>query len=188
MHNTRNLDALAAALIDLIGCMNSPRQDDVLLRKAGVSLDRALFPLLVRIGASISIGVAELAEQVGRDPSTVSRQIARLEELGLVARQPGQKDLRVREATITTAGSGTIRSITTARRQLLDQLLRHWTREEREALPRLLRKLADGMKQGQKIASAEPGPDAASATPGLAGGVNRGRRKTGVSLRGSRRS
>jgi len=188
MHNTRSLDALAAALIDLVGCINSPRQDDVLLRKAGVSLDRALFPLLVRIGVSTSIGVAELAEQVGRDPSTVSRQIAKLEELGLVSRQPGQTDLRVRESAITAAGSRTIKSITAARRLLLEQLLRNWTQEEREALPRLLRKFADAMKEGQRIASAEAGPDPASAAPGLAGSTNRGSRKTGAPPRGRRGS
>lgn len=158
MYNTRNLDALASALIDLVGCMNSPRQDDVLLREAGVSLDRALFPLLVRIGASTSIGVAELAEQAGRDPSTVSRQIARLEELGLVGRQPGKKDLRIREARITSAGARTIHSITAARRRLLDQLLSDWTGEERETLPRLLRKLADEMKNRQRAEPVEEAP------------------------------
>ena len=160
MYNTRNLDALASALIDLVGCMNSPRQDDVLLREAGVSLDRALFPLLVRISVAASIGVAELAEQAGRDASTVSRQIARLEELGLVSRQPGRKDLRIREARITGAGFNTIHAITAARRRLLDQLLSNWTREERESLPKLLRKLADEMKGRQGTEPAEEAPTA----------------------------
>ena len=49
MHDTHDLDLLAGALIDLVGALNSPRQDEVLLREAGVTLDRALFPLLVRI-------------------------------------------------------------------------------------------------------------------------------------------
>lgn len=154
MHNTCNLkelDELAAALIDLVGCMNSPRQDDILLRQAGVSLDRALFPLLVRIGRATSVGVAALAEQVGRDPSTVSRQISRLEQLGLVSRQPGAADLRIKEAKITRLGVRMIASITTARRSLLSQLLEDWTANEREQLPRLLRKLADAMKEGQKL-------------------------------------
>jgi DNA-binding MarR family transcriptional regulator len=150
MHNTRNLDELAAALIDLVGCMNSPRQDDVLLREAGVSLDRALFPLLVCVSRSTSVGVAALAEMVGRDPSTVSRQISKLEELGLVSRQADRKDLRVKEARITRLGVRMINSITTARRSLLDQLLRDWSGEEREIFPVLLRRLVDAMKQGQK--------------------------------------
>jgi len=185
MYNTRNLDALASALIDLVGCMNSPRQDDVLLREAGVSLDRALFPLLVRISASTSIGVAELAEQAGRDPSTVSRQIARLEELGLVSRQPGKKDLRIREARITGAGARTIHSITAARRRLLDQLLSDWTGEERESLPRLLRKLADEMKSKQKAVPVEEA--LTPATPPSKNSSTRARRKPSTpSPRGKR--
>ena len=149
MHNTRNLDEVAAGLIDLVGCMNSPRQDEVLLREAGISLDRALFPLLVRVSRSGSVGVAALAEQAGRDPSTVSRQIARLEELGLVSRQPDPKDLRVREARITRTGLQMIQSITAARRRLLGRLLADWPDGDRENLPRLLRKLADAMKEKQ---------------------------------------
>ncbi len=64
MYSTRDVDAIAAALIDLTGCLNSPRQDEVLLRAAGVSLDRALFPLLVRLSAA-TLSVVQLADQVG---------------------------------------------------------------------------------------------------------------------------
>lgn len=149
MHDTRNLDALAAALLDLVGCMNSPRQDDVLLREAGVSLDRALFSLLVHLSRTSSMGVAELAERVGRDPSTASRQVAKLEELGMVKRRPGKEDLRIREAAITKAGLRTIEAITNARRRLLDQLLQDWTETERKQLPVLLQKLASAMKEKQ---------------------------------------
>ena len=69
MRDTCNVDAIAAALIELTGLLNSPRQDEVLLGAAGVSLDRALFPLLVRLSASPAMGVAQLADKVGRDPS-----------------------------------------------------------------------------------------------------------------------
>ncbi|MEJ0066289.1 MAG: hypothetical protein WDM85_13435 [Caulobacteraceae bacterium] len=44
------------AMIELVGLFNSPQRDDLLLREAGVALDRALFPLLVRLGMS---GAAE---------------------------------------------------------------------------------------------------------------------------------
>jgi DNA-binding MarR family transcriptional regulator len=96
------------------------------------------------------LGVAELAEKVGRDPSTVSRQIAKLEDLGLVKRQPGQADMRIRKAIITEAGTRMIDAITTARRRLLDQLLHDWTEDERGNLPKLLRKLADAMRDRQR--------------------------------------
>lgn len=149
MHHTHNSDALAAALLDLVGLLNSPRQDDILLREAGVSIDRALFPLLVRIGVAGSLSVAELADQVGRDHSTVSRQMAKLEALGLVTRRQGAHDQRVREAVITADGRHAVRAITAARRRLLGKLLVDWSQEDRQALARLNRKLADAMRQGR---------------------------------------
>ena len=146
MYDTRNIDAVAAALLDLIGCLNSPRQDDVLLREAGVSLDRALFPLLVHLSAATAMSVAKLAEQVGRDPSTVSRQLGKLEHLGLVRRPAAREDMRVRDAAVSKAGLRTVAAITVARRRLLGDLLRDWPPEEREVFPKLLQRLADSMK------------------------------------------
>jgi DNA-binding MarR family transcriptional regulator len=137
---------LAGALLDLLGLLNSPQQDDILLREAGVSIDRALFPLLVRIGAVEAISVVELADQVGRDHSTISRQTAKLETLGLVSRRRGVRDQRIREAAITHAGKRAVRAITAARKRLLSKLLADWSPGERESLARLNQKLADAMK------------------------------------------
>ena len=129
--------------------LNSPAQDDILLREAGVSIDRALFPLLVRIGASGSISVVELADQVGRAQSTISRQMPKLERLGLISRQRGLHDQRTREAAITAAGERAVQSITAARRRLLGQLLSKWSVKDRVTLAQLNRKLADAMKAGR---------------------------------------
>jgi DNA-binding MarR family transcriptional regulator len=145
VHNTHNSDLLAGALIDLVGLLNSPRQDDVLMQEAGIDIDRALFPLLVRIGAAGSLGVVELAEQVGRDHSTVSRQAAKLEALGLITRRAKPDDRRVREAVITDEGRKAVRAITAARRRLFGKLLADWSEKDRENLARLNRKLADAM-------------------------------------------
>jgi DNA-binding MarR family transcriptional regulator len=149
MRRTRNYDLLASALMDLVGAVNSPRGDDVLLKEAGMSLDRALFPLLVRIGASKAINVAELAEQVGRDHSTVSRQMGKLEALGLVRRGAGKADRRAREAVITNEGRRTVALITEARQRLFDRMLAGWSKEEIVEVGRLNRRLADAMRVGQ---------------------------------------
>jgi DNA-binding MarR family transcriptional regulator len=146
MYDTSNVDAVASALIDLTGCLNSPRQDDVLLREAGVTLDRALFPLLVRLSAAPAMGVAQLAERVGRDPSTVSRQLAKLEQLGLVKRPASKEDQRVRSASITPAGLRTVAALVEARRRLLEMALANWTAQERKLFPLLVQRLADTMR------------------------------------------
>jgi DNA-binding MarR family transcriptional regulator len=145
VRHTHEIDAIAAALIDLTGILNSPRQDDVLIEAAGVSLPRALFPLLVRIGAAGAIGVTLLAQQVGRDHSTISRQVAALEKLGHVKRCANAGDSRVNEAAITERGREAVARITRARRRLLGKLLGGWSEKERTDLARLNRKLADAM-------------------------------------------
>ncbi|HEY0293957.1 MAG TPA: MarR family transcriptional regulator [Bordetella sp.] len=149
MRSARNVEAIASALIELTGCLNSPRQDEVLLSVAGVSLDRALFPLLVRLHAAGTTGVAQLAEQVGRDPSTVSRQLAKLEQLGFVCRPAGQNDKRVRAASVTGVGVRTLARITDARRKLLGELIKDWSAEERRIFPDLVQRLANSMKKKQ---------------------------------------
>ena len=149
MHDTRNVDEIASALIELTGLLNSPRQDEVLLRVAGISLDRALFPLLVRLSSAPVMSVAQLAEQAGRDPSTISRQIAKLEQLGFVQRPSVQKDMRARAAAITRSGTRVVTAITNARRRLLSELIKDWPVTEQEMFPVLLRKFAGAMKTGQ---------------------------------------
>lgn len=85
------------------------------LRQAGIELDRALFPLLIRVGKLGPIGVGELADRVSRDYTTVSRQIAKLDSLGPVARAASAQDGRVRVASITQKGTSMTDAIDQAR-------------------------------------------------------------------------
>src|SRR5580700_3772652 len=103
-HISDQLRQLHAAVLDIVGVINRPQRDEVLIRAAGIPLDRALFPLLVGIGRFGPIGVVDLADRVGRDYTTVSRQIGKLESLGLVKRRGTASDGRVREAVITRKG------------------------------------------------------------------------------------
>ncbi|HTT82049.1 MAG TPA: MarR family transcriptional regulator [Rhizomicrobium sp.] len=147
MQNTRNLERLGGALIDLIGFLNSPQRDDVLLREAGVILDRALFPLLVALGVRGALCVAELAGLVGRDHTTVSRQLARLESLNLIVRNGEKADRRRRAAQLTGDGRQVVRAITLARRRLLSRVLADWSEADRTALADLTRRFADSLAE-----------------------------------------
>jgi hypothetical protein len=52
VHNTHigdRLRELHGAMIDIASVMNRPQRDEAMVRAAGISLDRALFPLLVSI-------------------------------------------------------------------------------------------------------------------------------------------
>src|SRR3984957_7335193 len=103
-HIGDQLRRLHSALLDILSVMNRPQRDEALIKEAGIPLDRALFPLLVSIERFGPIGVVDLADRIGRDYTTVSRQVARLEDLGLVVRQPNAADGRIREAVITPRG------------------------------------------------------------------------------------
>ena len=145
MQNTRNIDALAGAFLDLLSFLNSPQRDEALLREANVDLDRALFPLLVRLGMQGPLGVAELADQVGRDHTTVSRQLAKLESLDLVERPASDADRRRRAAHVTRNGKKIVRAITLARRRVLSRALADWSEADRKALADLSRRFADSL-------------------------------------------
>lgn len=103
-HLSKQIRTLHGALIEIVSAMNRPQRDEVLIKAAGIPLDRALFPLLVGIERLGPIGVVELADRAGRDYTTVSRQVAKLESLGLVERREGKADRRVREAVISAKG------------------------------------------------------------------------------------
>ncbi len=139
----QDLRTLHEALLDLSGIMNRPQPDAVLIAEAGIELDRALFPLLVRIDRRGPIGVVELAELAGRDHSTVSRQVAKLESLGLVARYPDPKDRRVRVAAATPKAKALTQALDAARERLWTEALSSWSAADRKTLSRLMRRLAD---------------------------------------------
>ncbi|OJY63510.1 MAG: MarR family transcriptional regulator [Sphingobium sp. 66-54] len=137
--------SLHASLLEIVTVMNRPERDDELLALAGLTLERALFPLLVFVERKGPIGVVDLAGRVGRDYTTVSRQVARLEELGLVERRAGSADKRVREAIITPRGKSATDALDTARETMALELFHDWSHEELNELVRLMGKLAEGM-------------------------------------------
>ena len=150
VHNTHieDIRKIFGAVVDLVGIMNSPQRDIRMIEEAGVSLDRALFPLLVGIGRFGPIGVVDLADRVGRDYTTVSRQVAKLETLGFVEREAAQTDKRVREAVITPQGREMTKAIDKARDRILTAMLAEWSSEDIAMLALLLRRLADNALVG----------------------------------------
>lgn len=135
-------DELHAILLEVTGVMNRPDVDARFLARTGVKLDRALFPLLTRIGAAGPIGAVDLAALVGRDHSTVSRQLAKLEELGLVERNPSVSDGRVRLLEPSAAGKRMLADFARTRRKLLEEHFKDWSAQERTQLIQLLKKMA----------------------------------------------
>ena len=141
-HISLQLRALHGALISIVSVMNRPQRDEAMVREAGISLDRALFPLLVGIERLGPIGVVDLADRVGRDHTTVSRQVAKLESLGLVQRQEGAEDRRVREAIVTLKGKAMTDAVDAARERFGRAIFAKWEDQDFAELVRLLQKFA----------------------------------------------
>jgi DNA-binding MarR family transcriptional regulator len=142
----REIREVHHTLVDLMGLMNRPQRDSALLQEAGVSLDRALFPLLIVIERKGPIGVVELADLVGRDYTTVSRQITKLDSMGLIRRRLSKTDNRVREAVITAQGKEMTRAIDAARERIAAVLFAKWSRRDLQHLGRLMRRFADDLQ------------------------------------------
>jgi DNA-binding MarR family transcriptional regulator len=123
--------------------MNKPQRDTALLREAGVALDRALFPLLIAIERKGPIGVVELGELVGRDYTTVSRQVAKLVRLRLITRRTAKTDKRVRTAQITARGRKMTTALDAARERMAKILFANWTQTDLQQIARLLRRFTD---------------------------------------------
>lgn len=140
-------------MIDIVSFMNHSQVDEVLIRKAGIRLDRALFPLLVGIERFGPIGIVDLAERAGRDYTTVSRQVGKLEAQGLVERRAQPADKRVREAMITPKGKVMTDAVDAAREQIGRQILENWEPAEVETLIRLMRKLTGALQETSQDAS-----------------------------------
>lgn len=145
-HMGGRLRELHGALLDIAAMMNRPQRDEMLIREAGIPLDRALFPLLVSVERFGPIGVVELADRVGRDYTTVSRQVAKLESLGLVKRRGSVADRRVREAAITPKGKAVTDLVDAARERIGRTIFETWDARDFEDLVRLMRKFADAVK------------------------------------------
>jgi DNA-binding MarR family transcriptional regulator len=91
--------------------------------------------------------VGELAQAMGTDPSTVSRQVTTLVEAGLVERRADPGDGRAHLLAATASGSDRCAAGRRRRVALVAQVLAHWTAQDRQQLADLLERLADGLQR-----------------------------------------
>ncbi|WP_151737631.1 MarR family winged helix-turn-helix transcriptional regulator [Paenibacillus tengchongensis] len=108
--------------------------------KKNGSLDRAAYLLLHHILASPACSVKSIADEFHLDISTVSRQVASLEQRGYISRMPDQSDGRSYTLAITEPGAEVLKENQEARQEGVRQLLKDWEEAERQAFGELLRK------------------------------------------------
>jgi DNA-binding MarR family transcriptional regulator len=102
----------------------------------------ANFALLAALSEVGPMRSSVLADAVFSDPSTVSRQVAHLVDLGYVVRQPDPDDGRACHLAITGSGAEALDAHRRARDDYLARLTNSWSEGDRHTLAALVDRLA----------------------------------------------
>jgi len=135
------------ALIHLVSLINRPDRDKKMIAAAGVNLDAATFRVFVGIAHVQPTSVGDLADMMGKNYSSVSRQIDKLETAGLVHTYPSSSDSRVRVSELTKYGEEINAMISLTRERKMRDALADWTPAEKHDLLYHLRRLFDSMEK-----------------------------------------
>lgn len=112
-----------------------------LAAKIHPGLDGASYALLLHLMDIGPVRAADVVERTGLDKSTVSRQVARLEELDLIERVPDPSDGRARLLQVNATGAARLAEVRTDRRKQLREKFDEWSTDDLREFARLLGKL-----------------------------------------------
>jgi DNA-binding MarR family transcriptional regulator len=114
-----------------------------LIGAAAQTLSRNDITLLRAITTHGPVRVSDLASWQGVDKSTVTPQVRRLEERGLVVRQGDPGDKRAVLLTATDHGRQRLQAMDTVGVRLFERALDGWTDSERRVLAALMQRFVD---------------------------------------------
>jgi DNA-binding MarR family transcriptional regulator len=112
-----------------------------LSRQVHPDMEPAAYGLLSVIRRQGAIRLTELASSIGVGKPSVSRQIAFLERLGLVAKEADPLDGRAQMIRLTAMGEEKMHEVQDARREVFRERLGEWPPEELQTLARYIAKL-----------------------------------------------
>jgi len=112
-----------------------------LSRQVHPDMEPAAYGLLSVIRRQGAIRLTELASSIGVGKPSVSRQIAFLERLGLVAKEADPLDGRAQMIRLTPMGEEKMHEVQDARREVFRERLGEWPPEELQTLARYIAKL-----------------------------------------------
>ncbi|MCP2263470.1 MarR family winged helix-turn-helix transcriptional regulator [Promicromonospora thailandica] len=109
-------------------------------RRVHPELEASAYPLLAHIAERPGARGSDLASYFGVGRATVSRQLSRLVELGLVERTVDPEDSRGQRITLTPDGADRFDRARTSRVAMLEAALSTWEKEDVAQLATLLRR------------------------------------------------
>ncbi|MBY8883298.1 MarR family transcriptional regulator [Streptomyces sp. PTM05] len=136
--------ALQQVLTAMSYLLTRPSAHDWLQAKAEVRVGRADVHLLLALAANGGIcRVGDLAERLLVEPSHVTRQVAQLQEQGLVERSPDPVDRRARNISITPEGTSVLVRLRKAHQEKLCHALHDIDAADIDATVRVLGRLVE---------------------------------------------
>lgn len=133
------------ALLDMVSLLNRPDRDKKMIIQAGVNLEAAAFRVFGGIVHLQPTSVGDLAAMMGKNYSSVSRQIDKLESAGLVRTYPSDADSRIRISELTKYGEEINSKISLTRERIMQGALSDWNPEQKKDLLNNLRRLYDSL-------------------------------------------
>ena len=109
-------------------------------------LDRASYVLARTLVTAAPVSINGLAELVGLDATTVTRQVATMETAGLVRRKRHATDRRISLVELTALGRRRMDAVRTAREERIGDLVADWSEHDRAAFGRLLGRLNEAIR------------------------------------------
>jgi len=110
------------------------------------SLSEAEFNLLIVLRhATIDLSQSDLSQRLLVDKSNVTGLIDRLEQMGLIHRQPDPADRRRYHIVLTELGRRRIDEVDPAYHEMVQDIMRELSEPECQTLIRLMRKMRQGL-------------------------------------------
>jgi DNA-binding MarR family transcriptional regulator len=138
--------AVQTNLAQVIRHARLPRVHRRVMSNSRVFIERGAYGTLFNVDILGSPSLSELAAEMMLDISTVSRQVRRLVEVGLVERHSHSEDRRVTIVNTTPEGHDIANRITLAWQLAFADSLQHWDDAELELLASRLERLAGSLR------------------------------------------
>jgi DNA-binding MarR family transcriptional regulator len=104
-----------------------------------IALERSAYGIMAKLADEGPQRLGALASAFGLDPSTITRQVQALEEVGLAARETDPSDRRASILDLTGTGREVLDATREHRRAVLRQVLSDWSESDLDEFGRLLK-------------------------------------------------
>jgi len=129
---------ILTALTRLMTLWSSPRVQVQFARDAGVQVDSSDIPVLYTLGMQNGCRAATLADALRLTRPTMSKQLQRLENAGIVTREPDPADGRASIVALSTDGRAAYDALVARGLDAIENALHTWSAADREHFAELV--------------------------------------------------